>query len=143
MRKPTMKTLGTAVALAAGIALGAGGATAQDKSATDKAWDTTALKQMTVETDSMSVMLGKTAPSRESIFELAELYRTNALDPASLRGLMARSLHTYLVQKNAPRGGAGAALQAAGEAQLQLAAIQVYQNERMIMLLEELKKRSP
>jgi len=138
-----MKMFRLPLLIVAVVALALGGAAAQEKTGADKGWDTTATKQIEVETGLLGPAVGRPGGPRQPTFDLAELYRENAKDPEALRGLVARALHTYLAQKSAAavRGGGGSPAQAAADAQLQLAAVQVYQNERIIALLEALAKK--
>lgn len=131
--------LGLMVGLGFGAAMSGRSADAQEKSAADLAWDDLAMKEVKAEIAAVEAMLGKAKPTRDPIFSVANGYREATQTPGALRGAVAKLLHAHFGQKMAARGAAQIS-QIAAESQLRLSAIQVYQNERIIALLEDIKK---
>jgi hypothetical protein len=131
--------------LALGLVLGliAGGVLlgdAQERGAADRAWDELATRELKAEKSAAEALPGKAQSTRSDILAVSDAYKTATASPEALRGAVARSLHHYYGQKMAARGAAQAS-QLAAESHLRLAALQIYQNERIIGLLEEIRKR--
>lgn len=140
MRKIVAVTL-MGAALGIGVLIGTAtrnDATAQEKSQADQAWNDTTSKELAAETEALSAMAGRSQGTRQAMFAVADAYRDATRSPDGVRGLVAKSVNNYLVQKASSRVGGGPGV---AEAQLRLSLIQIHQNERIIALLEELRKR--
>lgn len=116
-----------------------------EKSVADQAWDDLAIKGLVAETESTEAYIATMKKesrkgTRQLIFDLVESYRLNTQNPETLKGVLAKSLNTYTLAKLGVRS-APQATQVAAEAQVELAVIQISQNQRIIALLDVIAKK--
>gem|GEM_PF-2583804 len=121
-------------------------ATTNPEKTEDKVWNDAATKEMAVDTDALKIsiaLMGGKEPkdvSRQPVFDLVESYRIGTQSPDGLKGLAAKALNSFHLQK-AQAQSAPQVSQAAAEAQIQLSIIQIQQNQRIIGLLEQIAKK--